>query len=215
MAAAATHDPTDSAPPADAADRLEERLRGLIEPVVEECGLALWDLQVRGGASRVGAMRIFLDRATAGASDEGPRGVTIDECATVSRRVSVLLDVEDPIRSGYNLEVSSPGLDRQLRRPEHYQRLQGGVVRVRLHAPVGGRRTLVGTLVASDGDGFELQPEGGDEPVRLSFGDVKQANAVPQLAASFRKKPSPDPKGRRGGRKKGGRSKGGARKAKS
>ena len=104
-----------------------EQLLELLEPEVEALGYELAELEVNLSHGR-GLLRLFID---------GPEGITLDDCAKVSHQVSGLLDVEDPIQGDYNLEVSSPGADRKLVKPEHFDRFAGQAVklsrRVRSH----------------------------------------------------------------------------------
>jgi len=92
-----------------------DELATLLEPTVERLGYELADLEVRPGG-RNGLVRVFID---------GPDGIGLDDCEKVSLAVSALLDVEDPLPGNYNLEVSSPGLDRKLTKVEHFQRFTG------------------------------------------------------------------------------------------
>ena len=114
-----------------------EQLVALLEPAVEQLGFELADLEVnlRGGG---GVLRLFIDR------DEG---ITLEDCEAVSRQVSGLLDVEDPIPGEYNLEVSSPGLDRRLVKESHFERFAGNRVKVKLKQLVNGRRRISAELV--------------------------------------------------------------------
>src|SRR5262245_57723288 len=100
----------------------KQALVNLLEPAVASLGFELADLELHISRGR-GLLRIFID------SDEG---VTVDDCEAVSRQVSSVLDVADPIAGGYSLEVSSPGLDRRLVKPVHFDRFAGAEVQVKL-----------------------------------------------------------------------------------
>ena len=127
-----------------------EELRRLLEPTIENMGYELIDLELNlGGKS--GVVRIFIDH---------PDGIGLDDCEKVSRVVSALLDVEDPLPGHYNLEVSSPGLDRKLTKTEHFQRFTGKTVKVRMRFPVDGRRRFRGTLVSSDDENVVVEVDG-------------------------------------------------------
>jgi ribosome maturation factor RimP len=102
-------------------------------------------------------------------------GVTLDELASLSRELSDLLEVRDVIATRYTLEVSSPGVNRPLRRPEHFVQFTGKRVRVRSSQAIDGRRNFLGTLVGATDEGIALQLEGGGE-VRIPFGVVDRAN---------------------------------------
>lgn len=113
-----------------------EKIWALCEPVVEELGMEL--VEVESARAPGGTIvRLFLDR-------EG--GVTVDDCARVSREVSYLLDSEDIVRGRYYLEVSSPGIDRVLRKRKHFQRFRGHPLRVVLSEPIGGSRKVSGRI---------------------------------------------------------------------
>ena len=116
---------------------LRERLIALIEPLLQRLGYELVDLEYSAGRAHAG-LRLFIDREA---------GVTLDDCAQVSREVSTLLDVEDPIPSAYTLEVSSPGFDRVLRTQAHFGRFVGSRVFVELKEPRAGRRRYTGKLL--------------------------------------------------------------------
>ena len=114
----------------------------LAEPVAEKLGLSLWDVVfVKEGARRV--LRITIDKET---------GVTIDDCEAMHRAMDPVLDEADPIETSYDLEVSSPGIERELRTDAHVLACLGETVDVRLFAPVEGSRTWRGTLEALAAD---------------------------------------------------------------
>ena len=159
---------------------LIETLRQLIEPIAADAGLELWDLRL-GGSGRHRSVQIFVDRASG--------GVTLDECAEVSRALAVALDVENPISGPYRLEVSSPGIERVLTRPEHFRRYVGSNIRVQLTEPVDGRRNLRGVLSElTDGEILVEDERGGACPVRLD--QIRRASLVVDLAAMTRRSAS-------------------------
>ncbi|MGH6931028.1 MAG: ribosome maturation factor RimP [Dongiaceae bacterium] len=104
------------------------------------------------------------------------RGVSVDDCAEVSRAVSALLDIEDPIIGAYTLEVSSPGLDRPLTRPEDYSRFAGFEARLETRAPIAGRRRFRGRLVGLEGNLIRIATAEGEAALPLS--DVQRARLV-------------------------------------
>ena len=142
-----------------------EELAELLEPGVNALGYELADLEVNVGRGR-GLIRLFIDRED---------GITLEDCERVSHQVSGILDVEDPIKDDYVLEVSSPGLDRRLVKTEHFERFRGSRIKVRLRRLVDGRRRLSGKLVSNDeqtitveaGDGERVIPREEIETVRL------------------------------------------------
>lgn len=132
------------------ADGAAQTLRALIAPQVEKMGYELWGLQCHFGVRR-GRVCVYIDR---------PEGITHADCAAVSDQVSGVLDVADPIPGAYSLEVSSPGLDRLLMQPEHFQRYRGARVSVKLRWPLDGRRRLDGCIAAAGGSTVDIR-EGG------------------------------------------------------
>jgi ribosome maturation factor RimP len=142
---------------------LRERLLTLLEPLVARLGFELVELEYAAGHGR-GVLRLFID---------GPQGVGLEDCARVSREVSGLLDVEDPIPGAYTLEVSSPGFDRVLRTPAHFGRFVGSRVFVELKEPRAGRRRYTGELLAVGADGIELAVD--REHVAVGFTEIGKA----------------------------------------
>ncbi len=114
-----------------------EIVRALAEPVAEEIGCWVWDVEfVKEGARRI--LRITID------SEEG---ITIDDCEKMHRAIDPILDEADPIEEQYYLEVSSPGVERELRTEEHVMACEGWDVEVRLYAPIDGAKTFRGVLL--------------------------------------------------------------------
>ena len=146
-----------------ATDRLLATIRGFAEPLVADMGMELVDVEFRreGGGW---VLRFFLDK-------EG--GVTIDDCAQVSREVSAYLEVEDLIAHAYQLEVSSPGLERPLKKKEDFVRFVDRQVRVKFRQPTGEHRVLIGTLCGLEGDAAVLAVEG--ENVLIDMENILKA----------------------------------------
>lgn len=115
----------------------------LAQPIVEQAGCTLWDVEYVKEAGEW-FLRVYIDK-------EG--GVDINDCEAVSRPLSDLLDEADPIQGSYTFEVSSAGLDRPLKKPEHFAACAGQQVDVRFYRPVDGRKEYTGALVGCDGDG--------------------------------------------------------------
>ncbi|TDY02576.1 ribosome maturation factor RimP [Thiohalophilus thiocyanatoxydans] len=118
-------------------------------------------------------VRVFID------SEEG---VTLADCEQVSHQISGVLDVEDPIRGRYNLEVSSPGLDRPLFTPEHYTRFLGEKVKLRLRHAVEGRRKLAGRIDKVEGEVVHITDDAG-QTYELTMDEIEKANLVPDYDA--------------------------------
>lgn len=146
-----------------------EELQRLLEPAIERLGYEISDIEMKLGG-RDGVLRVFIDR---------PEGIKLEDCEVVSRQVSALLDVEDPLPGHYVLEVSSPGLDRRLTKPAHYQRFLGEEVKVKLRLPLDGRRNFRGVLKAATDDKFELEVDGVAHSLQIAM--VESARLVPAV----------------------------------
>ena len=144
-----------------------DELQSLLEPTIENMGYELVDLELRLGG-RDGVVRLFIDH---------PDGISLDDCEKVSRLVSALLDVEDPLPGHYNLEVSSPGLDRKLTKIEHFQRFAGETVKVKMRLPIAGRKRFRGTLVSSDDTNIVVEVDG--ESHTLPVATIDTARLAP------------------------------------
>jgi ribosome maturation factor RimP len=140
---------------------LREKLTSLIEPLLSREGFELVEIEVLGAGPGT-IVRIFIDK---------PGGVTLDDCASISEAVSAMLDVEDPIASAYHLEVSSPGLDRPLRKPEDYDRFVGQEAKIKTFGPVdgaGNRKMFVGKLTGRDGETVRINVDGTEYGVPMN-----------------------------------------------
>ena len=149
------------------ATALRDRLISLIEPLLVQLGYELVELEFAPARGR-GSLRIFIDR---------PEGIGVSDCESVSREVSALMDVEDPIPTAYSLEVSSPGDDRVLRIHAHFERFKGFRVLVELVAPRDGRRRYTGMLQEVSATGVAL--EGDRQRVDVPFGEIAKARLAP------------------------------------
>ena len=141
----------------------------LLEPTIERLGYELIDLEAKLGG-KGGLVRLYIDK---------PEGIDLEDCEKVSLAVSALLDVEDPIPGNYNLEVSSPGLDRKLTKVEHFQRFAGETVKVQMRFPIEGRRRFRGTLVSSDDENIVVEVDG--ESHSLPLKTIDTARLVPTV----------------------------------
>ncbi len=147
---------------------LEQKLTEMLTAPVEALGFELVGIEfIRG---RTSTLRIYID------SEDG---INVDDCADVSHQVSAVMDVEDPITVAYNLEVSSPGLDRPMFTAEHYQRFTGEEVALVLRMAVQNRRKWQGIIKAVDGEMITVTVEGKDEVFALS--NIQKANLVPHF----------------------------------
>ncbi len=139
----------------------------LLEPAVRSVGCELWHLELEGQGHGQ-RLRVYIDALA---------GVRLEDCERVSRELSALLDVEDLIHGSYQLEVSSPGLDRLLVRPEHYARYIGQEAKFVLRQPLEGARKWRGRIVAVEADAVRIVSEGRDLTVPLA--SVIRARLVP------------------------------------
>ena len=147
----------------------ERELELLLAPTVAAMGVRVWGIEYLGQGKH-SVLRIYIDR------DEG---VTIEDCEHVSKQVSELLDVEGTLTSSYTLEVSSPGMDRLLFKPEQYAESIGETVDVRLNYPFEGRRRLVGALTGLENDEVVVRVEDSEYLIPLS--NVQRARIVPRF----------------------------------
>ena len=143
----------------------------LLEPPIEALGFELVDLEL-AQAGRGGLLRIFIDRPKPDAS------VTVEDCAAVSHAVSELLEIEDPIKGNYTLEVSSPGFDRILRKREHFERFMGERIAAELKLPINGRRRFVGKLESMTDDSIVVNVDG--QPHSLPLERIQKARLRPE-----------------------------------
>ena len=146
-----------------------EELSRLLEPAIQRLGYELCDLEVKLGG-RDGFLRVFIDK---------PEGIALEDCEVVSRQISAMLDVEDPLPGHYTLEVSSPGLDRRLSKPAHFQRFLGERVKVKLRFPQDGRRNFSGALTAANEENIEVEVDG--EAYSLPIKTIESARLVPSV----------------------------------
>ncbi|MGZ8583140.1 MAG: ribosome maturation factor RimP [Actinomycetota bacterium] len=150
-------------------------VEALLRPVIEAEGLELYDVTPgREGGRKV--LRVIVD---------GPGGVDIDTLSRLSERVSRHLDDEGYETGPYDLQVSSPGLERPLRLPEHFRRTVGQQVKVKTTAPMAGSRTHSGTLAAADDEGITLGV--GGEKLRVRHADIASARTVVDWSAELKR----------------------------
>lgn len=138
----------------------------LVSPIVLALDLELWGCElVRQG--KYSLIRVYIDRES---------GVDISDCEKVSRQVSAVFDVEEPITEEYTLEVSSPGLERPLFRLEQFRKYVGSIIQLRMKKPQDGRKKFKGDLVRVDDDSIVLSVDGGE--VEFQYTDIDKANLI-------------------------------------
>jgi ribosome maturation factor RimP len=158
-----------------------DQIHAIVERVAASSGLEVVEIELRGGKSRM--LRIFIDK---------PGGVTHEDCASVSREVSTIFDVEDAMPGGaYTLEVSSPGLDRKLLRAADFERFQGSRVKLTTKEPVNGNRHFEGRLERFAAGRLTLdlsearkkfRPRQQEiEKLEIELANVEKANLVPEI----------------------------------
>jgi ribosome maturation factor RimP len=162
-----------------AAMSLRDRLIELLEPVVRDLDLTLWELEFLP-RSNGALLRLYIDVVDAANEADGEVGITVDDCARVSHAVSDVLEAADPIPGHYTLEVSSPGWDRVLRTATHFERFVGEPVRVELSAAVNGRKRFSGQLLGVNGGEISLDVDG--KPMTVALTAIHKARLAPELA---------------------------------
>ena len=148
--------------------KIADKVFSIINPIIIDMGYELLGIEyVASGKHSV--LRLYIDCE---------KGIRVNDCENVSRQVSSIMDVEDPISGQYNLEVSSPGIERPLFVISHYQRFLGHDVRLRTYRPVDGKRNFTGCIgsVGKTSNTIELVTELG--PVTLEIGLIEKANLV-------------------------------------
>jgi ribosome maturation factor RimP len=151
-------------------------LTQLIKPAVEAAGMEFWGIEFIPG--RRSMLRIYIDHAD---------GVDVEDCALVSHQVAGVMDVHDPIKAAYRLEVSSPGWDRPLFTAEQYPRFVGETIKLRLMIPNNGRRNFIGKLLSTDAESISLELDDGST-VQLRFSHIEKANIAPDVEAQMKLK---------------------------
>lgn len=141
----------------------------LFEPVISGMGYELIEIEHNPNPKH-GILRLYIDKED---------GVNIDDCSAVSRQISALIDVEDPIRGQFNLEVSSPGLDRPLKRLKDFQRFSGEMVKIKTSMPLDGQRNFTGRLVGADAQSVVIETD--TEELTLPMTAIDKARIVPQF----------------------------------
>lgn len=149
-----------------------DRVNDLLAPLFQGRELEIYDLTFGGGV-----LRIIVDK---------PGGVALDEVADASKVASRLLDDNDLVPGRYTLEITSPGLERPLRRPEHYARAVGETISVKLGPHFEGERRIQGVLTGCDDDGITLEENG--VPHRMAFSDITKARTVFEWGPKPKKK---------------------------
>jgi ribosome maturation factor RimP len=144
-------------------------LHTLLEPAVKAAGQQLWGVEYLPSGKH-SILRVYIDK---------PEGVTVDDCADASRQISALLDVEDPINGEYNLEVSSPGIDRPLFLKEHFAQLIGQKIALQLLVAEKSKRKIQGVIESVQDNNIIVKCE--DSPLTIAFSNISKANLVAEI----------------------------------
>lgn len=156
--------------------RSANELRKIIEPAVSALGYELVACQVEWQRNLM-ILRVYID---------SENGVTLDSCAKVSRQIHLVLGVEDPLIGPFNLEVSSPGLDRPLYTLEHYRRFVGKKVKIRLRVPIEEQRNFEGFIQkVEDNEIFITREE--NKLLKLKIDEIERAHLVPEFPVKNKK----------------------------
>lgn len=145
-----------------------KQLEDILRPVVEGLGYEYWGIEFRSQGYQ-SLLRVFID--------DIENGIGIEDCEKVSRQISGVMDVEDPIKTEYTLEVSSPGMDRPLFRPEQYQAFVGHQVQIRLRMAFEGRRKFQGLIKGVEGEDIVVVVD--DHEYLLPFDSIEKAQIIP------------------------------------
>lgn len=158
-----------------------DRFYSLVEPIADDFGVELVDIE-----SLQGVVRVVVDE---------PGGLNSQTLVDVTKAISRMVDAEDPIPGRFTLEVSSPGVERPLKRPAHFQRTIGEQISVKTTPDVEGERRVEGELVAADGEGITVAGDDGSRTLR--YGEIRSARTI------FEWGPAPKPGGQKNGAEKG------------
>ncbi len=153
-------------------NKVPKGLHTLVEGVVTSLGYALWGVELLPQPKSGQLLRVYIDTPASAA-------VGVADCEKVSRQLSAVMDVEDPIAGEYTLEISSPGMDRPLYNAQQFEAYVDSVVRVKLRPTVTGRKNFRGQLLAADEQQIKMLVDG--EEVTLAMDDIDTARVVPQF----------------------------------
>ena len=142
-------------------------LTSLFEPVIQSMGYELVGIEFQGSTQH-GTLRVYIDHE---------KGIGVDDCATISQQISAILDVEEPIQQAYDLEVSSPGIDRPLFKAGDYEQFTGRLAKIKMAVPLNGRRNFKGVLQGVI-DSRRVQIMVDNEGHELPIADIAKANLI-------------------------------------
>ena len=151
---------------------LLELLRIRLNPVIEDLGYKLYDLEdLQYQGQRI--LRVSIDHE---------QGIQLEDCVRIDQMLQKLFEENEPIKEGYTLEVSSPGIFRVLKNPEHFRRFTGERIKIRLKKKINGMRQAIGKLCSSTEDGIQFHPENeSEEGLFIAYGNISKARLEPEL----------------------------------
>ena len=151
---------------------LLELLRIRLNPAIEDLGYELYDLEdLQYKGQRI--LRVSIDHE---------QGIQLEDCVRIDQMLQKLFDENDPIEEAYTLEVSSPGIFRVLKNPEHFRRFTGERIKIRLKKKINGMRQVIGKLYSSTEDGIQFLPENeSEEGLFIAYGNISKARLEPEL----------------------------------
>ena len=151
---------------------LLELLRIRLNPAIEDLGYELYDLEdLQYQGRRI--LRVSIDHE---------QGIQLEDCVRIDQKLQKLLDENDPIEEAYTLEVSSPGIFRVLKNPEHFRRFSGERIKIRLKKKINGMRQAIGKLCSSTEDGIQFLPENeSEEELLIAYENISRARLEPEL----------------------------------
>lgn len=160
-------------------------VKELIQPTADELGYILWDVEyLKEGPNMI--LRITIDKQSGiDPDDTGEENITIDDCEKIHRAIDPILDEANLIEDAYHLEVSSPGLERDLKTESHFKYAVGKKVEIRLFASVGGRKTINGVLESFEGDAITVKEANGDL-TQIKRAGISKASTVFDFSSAFR-----------------------------
>ena len=151
---------------------LLEMLRIRLNPAIEDLGYELYDLEDLQ----------YQDRRILRVSIDHEQGIQLEDCVRINQKLQKLLDENDPIEEAYTLEVSSPGIFRVLKNPEHFRRFSGERIKIRLKKKINGMRQAIGKLCSSTEDGIQFLPENeSEEKLFIVYENISKARLEPEL----------------------------------
>ena len=159
-------------------ENVDEKQHGLLEllrirlnPIIEDLGYELYDLEdLQYQGQRI--LRVSIDHE---------QGIKLEDCVRIDQMLHKLFEENDPIEEGYTLEVSSPGIFRVLKNPEHFRRFTGERIKIRLKKKINGMRQVIGKLCSSTEDGIQFLPEKSEEGLFIAYGNISKARLEPEL----------------------------------